>query len=89
MGKIDNGLRLAQIALNALAEISRLTKTVKDDRAAAVLRAIHMFASTFQRGVEGKITPSLVDTALLTLKETLAGNDAKADAALKKRFGKG
>jgi hypothetical protein len=89
MGKIDSGLRLAQIALQALAEISRLTKSVKDDRAADVLRAIHKFASTFQRGVEGKVTPTMVDEAFTLLKTSIAGNDARVDAALKKRFGKG
>lgn len=89
MGKIDNGLRLAQIALNALAEIARLTKTTKDDRAADVLRAIQTFATVFQRGVEGKVTAAIVDEALAKLKASIAGNDAKADAALKKRFGKG
>lgn len=89
MGKIDSGRRLAQIAALALAEIKRLTDTSNADRAADVLQAINTFATTFQRGVTGKVTPDFVEKAFLKLKTSLDGNDARADAALKKRFGKG
>lgn len=88
MGKVDKR-RLAQIAFDALIEIARLTKTVKDDRVLEVLRAIRTYGQVFQRGVKGEVTAATVEAALAKLKSTLTDNDAKADTALKKRFGKG
>lgn len=77
---------LFEIASSVFDTISRMTKNVTDDRAAAVVKAISAIVETARTGFSGAITPDEVKRHLATLTTLLADNDSDADAALRKKF---
>lgn len=91
MSKLDNGYRLAKLALLALEEVARLLKRptpVDVKKVDKALRAFKAFVTMFAKGVDGKATVAAVEEALARLKKGLGDNDDAADETLKKRFRK-
>lgn len=79
---------LLNITVQALGFIAKLTKTVKDDQAVVVLKAIQAAIKTAEAGYSGAITSNGVRDELAKLTKAIAANDAKAIDALRAKFGK-
>ena len=85
-------VKLAEQALVAIVDqlkaMQSSQKPPKLTRLAEVYAAVKSFVTTWKKGVGGSIKPEDVEKALSKLKQSLSGNDAAADAALKQKFGR-
>lgn len=82
----DDALRLAALAADALTLINNLVGVAKPDTAASILTVVKVILAVLEKGFEGKITTDQVKSELKKLTDSLAANDAAADATLEKKF---
>ncbi len=75
---------LEQIAKRALTEIGRLAAS-NPKNAVAVLEAIWKFVKTFRAADKEAPSREALEEALKSLKDSIADNDSRADAALRRR----
>lgn len=82
-----DALRMAGLAIDGLEIIQGMTK-IGGDRAAAALKAIDKVVTSLRDGLDGVASPQAVANELDALRNSLAENDAAADAALREKFGR-
>lgn len=82
---VKSAFRIAELALDSLETIQRLTH-FGGEGATAALASISNIVGVLQDGIAGKSSPADVERELAELKTHLADNDSAADAALRQKF---
>ena len=84
----DEALRMAALVTQGLTIINTLVSGASAGNAASVLTIIKVIIASLQQGFTGDLTVDQVHAELKKLTESITGNDAAVDAALKEKFTK-
>jgi len=82
----DEALRMAALVTQGLTVINTLVSGASASSAASVLTIVKVIIASLQQGFNGDLTVDQVHVELKKLSESITGNDAGADAALKEKF---
>ena len=78
--------------IHGIDAIEGIAKHVLGDSTQDAFEALHVIAviiDTVRAGFHEKLTPEMVDKEIASLRATILGNDAAADAALNRKFDQG
>ncbi len=87
MSKIQETLKIAATAIDGLEALQHLTK-IGGSSAEAALAAVDKLVGVLIGGLDGSVSRADVEAEIAKVRKGLAWNDAAADTAIDKKFGK-